>query len=289
MKENNVIKPTNDYIFKRLFSKKGNEDILKDLLEGILEIKIDQVEVMQEVELERINIKDKIGIVDIKAIVDEKTTVDIEMQIKNEYNMLERTLFYWAGLYYTGLKSRDNYKENNKVITINLLRFNIFKEPNYHIVGKIKEKESNKILTDKLEVHFIELPKFLKTNEGGSKKLRQWLEFICYEREEGVKMAVKENKKIAKAEQEWEYLKGDEAVKRMAFLREKWERDWISNIEGAKEAGFGVGMNKGRRKGKTEEQERIALEMLKQGLKDEMIIKITKIKKEKLEKLKEKI
>ena len=97
-------------------------------------------------------------------------------------------------------------------------------------------------------------------------------------------MAVKENKKIAKAEQEWEYLKGDEAVKRMAFLREKWERDWISNIEGAKEAGFGVGMNKGRRKGKIEEQERIALEMLKQGLKDEMIIKITKIKKEKLEK-----
>ena len=297
MKENNVLKPTNDYIFKRLFSKKGNEDILKDLLEGILEIKINQVEVMQEVELERINIKDKIGIVDIKAIVDEKTTVDIEMQIKNEYNMIERTLFYWAGLYYTGLKSRDKYKENNKVITINLLRFNIFKEPNYHIVGKIKEKESNKILTDKLEVHFIELPKFLKTNEGGSKKLRQWLEFICYEREEGVKMAVKENKKIAKAEQEWEYLKGDEAVKRMAFLREKWERDWISNIEGAKEVGFGVGMNKGRKEGrkegkkegKTEEQERIALEMLKQGLKDEMIIKITKIKKEKLEKLKEKI
>ena len=29
---------TNDYIFKRLFSKEGNEDILKDLLEGILEI-----------------------------------------------------------------------------------------------------------------------------------------------------------------------------------------------------------------------------------------------------------
>ena len=91
---------------------------------------------MQEVEIKRINIKDKIGIVDIKAIVDEKTTVDIEMQIKNEFNMVERTLFYRADLYYTGLKSRDKYKENNKVITINLLRFNIFKEPNYHIVGK---------------------------------------------------------------------------------------------------------------------------------------------------------
>lgn len=293
MKNNNGLKPTNDYIFKKLFSKKENEDILKDLLEGILEIKIKHVKVMQEVELERINIEDKVGIVDIKAIVDERTTIDIEMQIKNEYNIIERTLFYWDGLYYTGLKSSEKYKENNKVITINLLKFNMFKDMNYHIVGKIKEKESNNILTDKLEVHFIELPKFLKTNEGGNKKLRQWLEFICYEREEEVKMAVKENEKIAKAEKEWEYLKGDEAVKRMAFLREKWERDWISNIEGAKEVGFGVGRDKGRKEGKragrSEEQERISLEMLKQGLKDEMIIKVTKIKKEKLEKLKEKI
>lgn len=82
MKENNVLKPTNDYIFKRLFSKKGNEDILKDLLEGILEIKIEEVEVMQEVELERINIRDKTGVLDIKAVIDKKTTIDIEMQIK---------------------------------------------------------------------------------------------------------------------------------------------------------------------------------------------------------------
>ena len=52
---------TNDYIFKRLFSKEGNEDILKDLLEGILEIPIKKVEVMQEVELERVDIKDKLG------------------------------------------------------------------------------------------------------------------------------------------------------------------------------------------------------------------------------------
>lgn len=42
--------------------KKGNEDILKDLLEGILEIPIEKVEVMQEVELERVDIKDKLGV-----------------------------------------------------------------------------------------------------------------------------------------------------------------------------------------------------------------------------------
>ncbi len=33
-------------------------------------------------------------------------------------------------------------------------------------------------------------------------------------------MAVRENEKIAKASQEWEYLRGDEAVKRMKMETE---------------------------------------------------------------------
>ena len=44
MTKNLELQLTNDYIFKRLFSKKGNEDILKDLLEGILEIPIKEVQ-----------------------------------------------------------------------------------------------------------------------------------------------------------------------------------------------------------------------------------------------------
>lgn len=321
MEENKALKPTNDYIFKRIFSKKGNEDLLKDLLEGILEIKIDKIEVIQEVEIERIDIEDKTGVLDIKAIVDETTTIDIEIQVRNEYNMIERTLFYWSGLYYTGLKRGERFKEANKVVTINLLKFNMFEEKNYHRIGVIKEKEDNKILTDKLELHFIELPKFLQSKDGGNKKLRQWLDFICNEREEEVKMAVKENKKIAKAEEEWEYLKGDEAEKRIAFLRDKWERDWISNIEGAKERGFEIGLKEGKeigikegikegketglkegkkegkkegikegiKEGEQKAKEKIAIEMLKEGIQDKVIIKTTKIKKEELGKLKEKI
>ena len=130
-------------------------------------------------------------------------------------------------------------------------------------------------------------------------------------------MAVKENKKIAKAEEEWEYLKGDEAEKRIAFLRDKWERDWISNIEGAKERGFKIGLKEGIKEGKEtglregkkegkregiregikegiregeqKAKEKIAIEMLKEGIQEEVIIKTTKIKKEELGKLKEKI
>ena len=44
---------TEDYIFKRVFGKKGNEDILKDLLESILEIQIEEIEVIIGAEIEK--------------------------------------------------------------------------------------------------------------------------------------------------------------------------------------------------------------------------------------------
>ena len=37
--------PKNDIIFKRLFGKKGNEEIVKDFLEAVLDIKIESVEI----------------------------------------------------------------------------------------------------------------------------------------------------------------------------------------------------------------------------------------------------
>jgi len=297
MNKNVELQLTNDYIFKRLFSKKGNEDILKDLLEGILEIPIEKVEVMQEVELERVDIKDKLGVLDIKAIINESTTVDIEMQIADEKNMIERTLFYWSGLYYTGLKRGQDYKLNNKVITINILMYNIFKEEKYHTIGLIKERESNRKITDKLEIHFIELPKFLKSKEIGNKKLRQWLDFICNKRKGEIEMAVKENEKIAKASQEWEYLRGDEAVKRMAFLKEKWERDWNSSMRSAKEIGMekgikeGIkeGIKKGKKEGKIEEKKEIAIKMIHEKIDEEIISKVTNLSLDEIEKLKDEI
>ena len=43
----------NDYIFKKIFSKRGNESILKDFLIAVLEIPIEKVEVQAEVSLEK--------------------------------------------------------------------------------------------------------------------------------------------------------------------------------------------------------------------------------------------
>jgi predicted transposase/invertase (TIGR01784 family) len=208
---------TEDYIFKRVFGKKGNEDILKDLLESILEIKIEEIEVIIGTEIEKEKIEEKLGIIDLKATINKETTVDIEIQVKDYHNMIERSTFYIAGLYHTGLKRGEAYEKNNKVIGINILMFNIFDWKKFHSKGLLKENELNKVMTDKLELHFLELPKLIKNKEEGNKRLRQWLEFIYNKRKGEIEVAVQENEKIAKAQVEYKYLTGDEQVQRLAF------------------------------------------------------------------------
>ena len=281
------LKLTNDFIFKKVFGKKGNESILKDLLEAILKMKIKKIELQAEVELERELIDDKTGVLDIEATIDDNTIIDIEMQMRNQYNMKERSLFYWAGLYYTGLKKKEEYKENKRAITINIVNFDMFKEGPYHEKIELRREYKNILLTNKLEIHFIQLSKFLKEGqEEKDKKMWQWLTFICNKNRKEVERVMKENKEIEKANEELEYLTGDDAIRRIAFLRDKAERDYINNMSGARKAGLELGREEGIKEGEKKKTIEIAKEMLAKGIEIELIKEITKLSEEELENIK---
>ncbi len=91
--------PKNDVIFKKIFGTEGNEVILKDFLSSIIEEPINEIEVQKDMKLEKEELNDKVGILDIKAKMDNGTQINIEMQIVNQQNMEKRTLFYWGNLY----------------------------------------------------------------------------------------------------------------------------------------------------------------------------------------------
>ena len=244
------LKVTNDYIFKKIFAKKGNESLLKDLLNSILQIKINSIEVLADTNLERQLESNKMGILDIKAKVDEDTIIDIEIQIINRYNMIERTLFYWSGLYYNVLQKGEDYKEIKKVIAINILDYNEFEEGPYHEIAKLRREYLYKILTDKIEIHFIQIPKFKKQRKDMKTKLDMWMDFISQIDEKEVKNAMSKNKEIKKAQEEYEYLTGDEEERRIAFLREKAIRDENSIFDAGKDIGRKEGKEEGIEIGK---------------------------------------
>ena len=287
------LKVTNDYIFKKIFAKKGNESILKDLLHSILQIKIKSLKVMADTNLEKELESNKLGILDIKAKIDNETIVNIEIQIINRYNMIERTLFYWSGLYYNVLQKGEDYKEIKKVIAINILDYNEFEEGPYHEIAKLRREYLYKILTDKIEIHFIQIPKFKRQRKDMKTKLDMWMDFISQIDEKEVKNAMSKNKQIKKAQEEYEYLTGDEAERRIAFLREKAIRDENSIFDAGKDIGFkdgiekGIkqGIAKGEKQGKKKEQREIVKSMIKEKIPVETIVKITKLSKEEIEKI----
>ena len=96
---------------------------------------------------------------------------------------------------------------------------------------------------------------------------------------------MEENKEIKKAQEELEYLSGDEAERRLAFLREKKIRDDITNMEGARREGKEEGIKEGEVKGKKKKALEIARKMILKNIPIEEIMEITELTKEEIEKL----
>ena len=276
-----LLKPTNDYVFKRIFGQKKNSDILKDLLQAILpNWNIKNVEPRQEVQLETDFITDKVCRLDILATLDDGTKVDIEMQMRNYNDIEARSLFYTTREYHQSLENGQDYIEIPKSIGIWISNFNVFNDegPFYEIV-RLRRDYENQIFTDKIEMHYLQLPKFKQKCKRISNKLEEWLTFISFENMEELKMI--ENEKVKKAEEELEYLSGDEAERRIAYLRETAEIDRKFAMTAARDQG----RVEGRSEGKIEEKIETAKKMLAEEMDINLIIKITGLTKDEIEKL----
>lgn len=279
---------TSDIVFKRVFSKEGNEDILKALLEAILEIPIRDV-VVKNPELPRNLYGSKAGILDVKVEIDKDIICNIEMQVKDLKNMDKRSTYYMSRILSDELKKNEKYTEVKNTIVINLLNFEFYKRNSYHSIAHMKFEKTkenafidlgyqneDEIATQDLEMHFIEIPKFVKKNPEANTSLEQWLWLIAG-REEKLEMAKKENKEIKKAmdiidemsmdEKEWELYQS----RKMAIM------DYNTGIYEAKEEGL--------KEGERKKQIEIAKELLKLGMSIEDIQKVTKLTIEEIKKL----
>ncbi|MBO5476679.1 MAG: Rpn family recombination-promoting nuclease/putative transposase [Clostridia bacterium] len=280
IKNNKLLKPTNDYVFKRIFGKKGNEDITIGFLETITGIRYDKISLEDTPILERDLFESKMGVLDIKVIVNKIIDIDIEMQVVKNENEAERILWYWAKMYSTSIKRGEGYENTNKVICILIADFcleNLNSIPKYHTKWQIREEDfGNVILTEKLEIHIIELTKLENINET-DKKLAHWCKFI--KTPEKVEDSImNENDDIKKAKEELDKMSQDENERRLAEIRERailFENTLRNN-----------GYNKGRKEGEKAKQLEIAKNMLNENFNIEQISKITGLSVEEIQKLK---
>ena len=278
-KQNKKIKrypPKMDIIFQAIFGEVGSENITKDFLEKILKRKIEKISLDKNPILRRELKDNKLGVLDIITELDGKEKCNIEMQLIDKNNIIERMLYYWSKMYTRQIKAGDDYNKLEKTIVILIADFNIkgLEEVEYHSTWKIIETNSVKklILTDKFELDIIELLK-IKGRENEKDQLLDWLIFLENPESERVARKMEENKNLKEAVEKLDRISEDEKMQRIIELREKAIRD--------EHAIYAKGVDDGIEKGIM----KIAKSMLKKGMNVSDIIEITGLTKEEIEKL----
>ena len=288
-----LLEPKLDVVFHALF-REENKELLGALTSDILreEVKIKTTDKNRYVDIEEAD--DKLGIMDLRAELENGAHCIIEIQLKHCENEPERILYYWADAYSRQIKRGDRFGKLQKTISIAILDHELEELRGMEKIGvkwQIRDELTGKrILTDRLELVIIELPKarrMYKTNSNNT--ICQWMLFLDNPNQKEVVQIMKDNKDINKAIDELEQVSGNEKLRRIAELKEKYIRDEQASIEYAqdegykhgKEDGIAEGEARGKAKGKTE----IAKKMLKKCMKIEDVIELTGLSQEEIEKL----
>ena len=296
MKNTKTLSPKLDVVFQALFGEVGNESITKGFLETILERKIDSIDLSRNPILRREFKDEKLGVLDIIAKLDENEICNIELQIVDKKNIIERILYYWSRLYSRQIKSGEYYKILQKAIVILITDFKLenLEELDYHSRWKIMEDKQGKkiILTQKLEIDIIELPKIIE-KEKEQDNLLDWLYFLENPKSERVTEKMKENENLKEAVKKLDNLSEDEKMQRIADLRQKaimdekaiYEKGLEIGIEKGIQRGMEKGIEKGIMEGSQKEKIEIAKKMLELKIDKETIAKATGLTEQEIEKI----
>ena len=290
--ERRLLNPKIDFVFKKIFGSEEHPGVLIAFLNAVLKTKVPIVDVeIKNTDIEKAHIEDKFSRLDVKAKTSNKEIINIEIQLKNEYNMIQRSLYYWSKLYEEQLGDGDRYDKLCRTVCINILDFKYLKNDRFHNGYRLKEIETNEELTDIEEIHFIEIPKLKKLNseEEVVDMLEGWVEFLRDPESEVVRKLEMSNSEIREAKDKLYKLSMDEKERELYFLREKSIKDEISALANAEEKGIQIGIEQGIKQGIQEgiQREKIetVLRLKSLGLNIEQIAKGTCTSESEVEKI----
>ncbi|MEG0258291.1 MAG: Rpn family recombination-promoting nuclease/putative transposase [Lysinibacillus sp.] len=214
--------------------------------------------------------------------------------------MFKRTLYYWSRLYTGQLQKGKGYRTLLPTITINICNYTIFDDmKHYHSTYHLYEDtmlERLKPKDDVLEVHFIEMNKFLKAWHQDQLKLlddilARWLLLLGMVDVRKVKVyndIYKELEELAMKDENlleafnaWEYLSQTPETKIAYESRLKVILDEEARLDDMHEKGIEKGIEKGVLK--------VAKELISLNLDLETIRKATGLSIEEIEALRAEI
>lgn len=307
------ISPRVDIAFKKIFGVEENKDLLVSLINSIVseEDQVSEITLVNPYNPKNFY-KDKLSVLDIKAVGPNGKRFNIEIQISDEGDYDKRALYYWAKLYTEQLQASGEYNSLSKAIGIHILNFtSIFETEKYHNIFHISEKETGLPFFQDLELHTIELKKFLKNRSDElpdiiakvKNSLDMWVAFLTRHDLLNKNRLPKnlDDPALKKALEVLEVMNFGEEERNAYEEHLKWLRLEASTIKKHELESFIKGKTEGRAEGRAEGKEEgfaegeetkaglIARELFIEGMAIEKISKITGLSIDQLEKMLEAI
>ncbi len=252
---------TVDFAFKSLFAP--NPDLLISLINSfpsfqgenrVVSLKVLNPEIPKEMDSE------KLSFLDIKAANEKGEKFLIEMQAFPQSSFTKRALYYWSKVYSRGLTKGQDYEDLKKVYSINFVKKSIWKNHSEYLsTFHLLEKDRKFTLTEDLEIHIVELEKFVEHFYGLKTDLESWIYLLKESsnlKGEHMKTLEQKSPSIKKAISELKTISRSPKSRELYEARRKAELDYNSNMNGAfrkgKAEGLEEGIEKGIQKGKAE-------------------------------------
>ena len=173
---------TNDVLFKWLFTR--HQDLLERLVAGMLGIPQGSISefIVTNPDIPPEVIGEKLCRLDISMVIDGRR-IGLEVQVSNEGDYPERSLYYWAREYSSALQAGGEYIDLPRTIIISILGFMLFDCVEYFSEHMALEVTRHTLLTDRLCLKYYELPK-LPDIENADDELELWLTLFNAKTEE---------------------------------------------------------------------------------------------------------
>ncbi len=177
-----LLTPKIDVVFHSLF-RTHNEDLTSKFLSAILGHKVQVIDMSKDRHVLKEYPNSKLGILDLITTLEDGSFCNIEIQLVNEGDIINRCLYYWSRIFGSQLSEGSHYKTLRKTISILIVDFELKELKQIKELGSkchiLFDNHPQSMLTDKLEFCILELPKAKKILEKDpNNKIAQWLAFL---------------------------------------------------------------------------------------------------------------
>lgn len=220
-----TIPMTNDYLFRALLQR--NNKVLRGLICSLLHLSSDEVtsvEITNPIELGT-SMGDKTFILDIKVMLNDLTIINLEMQVVNQYNWIERSLSYLCRNF-DNLQSGEPYENVKPVIQIGLLNFTLFPDnPEFYAIYQLLNVKNYSVYSDKLRLCVLDLTHIdIATEEDRVYQLDYWASLFQATTWEELNMLAQNNEYLEEASATVYQLSQEERVRMECEAREDYYR-----------------------------------------------------------------